>query len=69
MPYEDVLNLNWKLTSVGVSSMDHKHESCEEALPALLRTHTVELLRKALKKLTEFKCHSLDHANNKSVKI
>ena len=50
---EDVLDPNWTLPSVGVSSMDHEHEECEEALSLLLRTHTVVSLRKALEKLTE----------------
>jgi hemerythrin len=50
---EDVLNPNWVLPSVGVDSMDHEHEECEEALALLLRTHSAESLRKALEKLTE----------------
>jgi len=50
---EDVLNPNWTLPSVGVSSMDHEHEECEEALSLLLRTQSAESLRKALEKLTE----------------
>jgi hemerythrin len=50
---EDVLNPNWTLPSVGVSSMDHEHEECEEALSLLLRTQSAESLRKALEKLIE----------------
>lgn len=50
---EDILDPNFVLPSVGVSSMDQEHEQCEEALSLLLRTPSVQSLTNAMEILTE----------------
>ncbi|KAL7522611.1 hypothetical protein ACHAWX_007305 [Stephanocyclus meneghinianus] len=51
--WQDVLHPNWTLPSVGIPSMDHEHERCEEALSALLRTLDMESLTNVMEMLTE----------------
>jgi hemerythrin len=50
---QDVLHPNWTLPSVGIPSMDHEHERCEEALSALLLTLDMESLTHVMEMLTE----------------
>ena len=50
---EDVLHPNWSLPSVGITTMDHEHRMCEEALSNLLCTPNVASLKKAMSVLGE----------------
>jgi len=49
---EDVLSPNWSLPSVGVVSMDHEHEECEEALSSLVKSPNVQSLTRVMEVLT-----------------
>lgn len=50
---EDVLSPDWILPSVGVDSMDHEHEQCEEALSLLLSKPSIHSLTTVMELLTE----------------
>ena len=44
---------DWKMPSVGIQSMDHEHEECEEALDALIRKPSVATLTHCMGILVE----------------